>query len=275
MIIPLLSKFVNNLSIRKEIFIMKFWKSRRARIALIATVISLALIVGACAIYVGDYYHADMSAIFACAPEDVAGVSVAELEDGTLVFAPETAREGFIFYPGGKVDHRSYMPLMMELAEQGILCVLVKMPFHLAVLDVNAADGIPEQYPNIERWYIGGHSLGGSMAASYLSKHTDDFEGLILLASYSTADLSDTSLRVVSIYGSEDRVMNAEKYEKYKKNLPADLRELVIEGGCHAYFGMYGAQKGDGEPVLTNEEQIALTAQYIMGSIFEATLDGE
>ena len=69
--------------------------------------------------------------------------------------------------------------------------------------------------------------------------------------------------------------MNAEKYEKYKKNLPADLRELVIEGGCHAYFGMYGAQKGDGEPTLTNEEQIVLTAQYIMGNIFEATLDGE
>ena len=59
---------------------------------------------------------------------------------------------------------------MKACADKGVLCVLIEMPFNLAVLDMNAAEGIRVKYPEIENWYIGGHSLGGSMAASYLSK---------------------------------------------------------------------------------------------------------
>jgi len=152
---------------------------------------------------------------------------------------------------------------MKACADKGILCVLIEMPFNLAVLDMNAAEGIMSRYPEIENWYIGGHSLGGSMAASYLSKNVDEFEGLILLGSYSTADLSGTDLDVLSIYGSEDKVMNYEKYTNNKTNLPKDFTEVVIDGGCHAGFGMYGAQDGDGIPIISNEEQIRLTAEKI------------
>jgi hypothetical protein len=168
-----------------------------------------------------------------------------------------------VFYPGGKVEYTAYEPLMMNLASNGVLCILIEMPFNLAVLDVNAANGICELYPDIEKWYIGGHSLGGSMAASYISKHTEDFVGIVLLGSYSTADLSDGSVRALSIFGSEDNVMNREKYDKYKINLPPDLNEIEIDGGCHAYFGMYGKQDGDGVPTLRAEEQIEITAEYI------------
>ena len=147
---------------------------------------------------------------------------------------------------------------------EGVLCVLVEMPFNLAVFDINAADGIQEQYPGIEDWYIGGHSLGGSMAASYVADHVDEYEGLILLGSYSTADLSDTDLDVLSIYGSEDKVLNREKYDENKSNLPDDFCEVVIEGGCHAYFGMYGAQDGDGTPTVSNSEQIVITVENII-----------
>ena len=101
------------------------------------------------------------------------------------------------------------------------------------------------------------------MAASYLEKHTDEYEGLILLGSYSTADLSDDELEVLSIYGSEDQVLNREKYNDNISNLPKDFKEIVIEGGCHAYFGMYGAQDGDGAPSISNAEQILQTAEYI------------
>ena len=102
------------------------------------------------------------------------------------------------------------------------------------------------------------------MAASYLAEHIDDYEGLILLGSYSTADLSETDLDVLSVYGSEDQVMNREKYEQNKSNLPGDFTEVVIEGGCHAYFGMYGAQEGDGKPAISNAQQIFLTAEQIL-----------
>ena len=235
-------------------------RKRKTFIILVSTLLTLAIIIGACAIYLGDYYRADNDAIGAFLPQ---GTQWKEEPDGTIVFEPEGATKGLIFYPGGKVEYTAYVPLMAACAEEGILCVLVEMPFNLAVLDINAADGIQEQYPEVEEWYIGGHSLGGSMAASYLEKNAEDYEGLILLGSYSTADLSDTDLKVLSIYGSEDKVMNREKYDENKTNLPGSFTEIVIEGGCHAYFGMYGAQDGDGEPTIGNKEQIALTANAI------------
>ncbi len=240
-------------------------KRKRIMILIMIVVVLFAV----CAIYVSDYYRADMNAI-----EDMEFTSEfvveAEIwEDGTMVFAPEAAENGLIFYPGGKVEYLAYQSLMQACAAEGILCVLVEMPFNLAVLDVDAADGIQEEFPEIEEWYIGGHSLGGSMAASYVADHAEEYEGLVLLASYSTAELADSGLNVISIYGSEDKVLNSAKYEKNRANLPDDFIEYVIEGGCHAYFGVYGHQEGDGTPTITNKEQIEITAQQIADWIAE------
>ena len=131
------------------------------------------------------------------------------------------------------------------------------------LLDMNAADGIHQRYPHIENWYIGGHSLGGSMSGSYVEKNTDQYDGLVLLASYSTADLSQTDLKVISIYGSEDGVLNMEKYAANREKLPASLEEYTIEGGCHAGFGSYGPQYGDGTPSIATEEQIHETVRLL------------
>lgn len=242
---------------------MNFLSDKRRRRIFIITasvVTALAIIAITCAVYLGDYYRADNEAIGAFMPQ---GSNWKEEPDGTIVFEPEGAAKGFIFYPGGKVEYTAYVPLMQACAEKGILCVLIEMPFNLAVFDISAAEGIQKEYPEIEEWYIGGHSLGGSMAASYLANNADDYEGLILLGSYSTEDLSDTDLAVLSVFGSEDKVMNREKYEDCKKNLPSNFSEFIIDGGCHAYFGMYGAQDGDGTPKITNEEQISLTVENI------------
>ena len=242
---------------------MNFFADKRKRkifIIVTSIVFVIAVLVGACAIYLGDSYRADNEAIGAFLPQ---GSAWKEEPNGNIVFEPDGATTGLIFYPGGKVEHTAYIPLLQACAENGILCVIVEMPFNLAVFDINAADGIQKECPQIENWYIGGHSLGGSMAASYLEKHTDEYEGLILLGSYSTADLSDAELEVLSIYGSEDQVLNREKYNDNISNLPKDFKEIVIEGGCHAYFGMYGAQDGDGIPSISNSEQILQTAEYI------------
>ena len=240
---------------------------KRKRIIILIMVV--AVLFAACAIYLSDYYHADMSAIEDMEFASELSVESETWEDGTLVFTPEEAETGLIFYPGGKVEYLAYQPLMQAFAAEGILCVLVEMPFNLAVLDVDAADGIQEEFPEIEEWYIGGHSLGGSMAASYVADHTDEYEGLVLLASYSTAELADSRLNVISIYGSEDEVLNREKYEKNRSNLPADFTEYVIDGGCHAYFGVYGHQEGDGTPTISNQQQIELTAQQLADWITE------
>lgn len=222
----------------------------------------VAILFVACAIYLNDYYRATTKEINEYVNE--LDVDKNKLADGTIVYGKDDAKVGFIYYPGGKVEYNSYEPLMAKLASEGMLCVLVEMPFNLAVFDMNAADGIQEKYPKVEEWYIGGHSLGGSMAASYLSDNSKEFEGLILLGSYSIEDLSDKSLEVLSIYGSEDKVLNREKYDENKPNLPEDFEEFVIEGGCHAYFGMYGEQDGDGDATISVEKQIEITAEAIL-----------
>ena len=186
-----------------------------------------------------------------------------EQTDSAIAFIPDEPVSGFIFYPGGLVPARAYAPLMQALAEEGVLCVVPVMPFRLAVLDMNAADGIAAQYPDITRWAIGGHSLGGAMAASYAAGHGEDFSALVLLAAYSTAELPE-DLSVASIYGDADGVMNREKYAKYRPNLPENTVEVVIPGGNHAQFGDYGPQKGDGEAAVLPEEQLRQTVQSIL-----------
>jgi hypothetical protein len=234
-------------------------EKRTALIRTVSLAICFVFIFGACAIYVSDYYRAESDAISKFT--EIHSVKQEDVADGILVFKPDGANIGFIFYPGGKVEYTAYIPLMSSLAEEGVLCILVEMPFNLAVLNMNAAEGLTDDYPEIDEWYLGGHSLGGSMAASFLAENTDDFEGLILLGSYSTADIT---LPVLSIYGSKDNVLNREKYEKYKPNISESLTEFVIDGGCHAYFGMYGEQDGDGTPTISVEEQIEITVNEII-----------
>lgn len=236
-------------------------RKRKLYKTLIIIALCILAIVIAFIVYVCDYYKADEDAISAFLP---AGYTTKEDSDGNIVFEPKEAVKGFIFYPGGKVAHSSYVPLMNSLSDNGVLCVIVEMPFNLAVFDIDAADDIKKQYPQIKEWYIGGHSLGGSMAASYISEHADEFKGLVLLGSYSTANLKKSRLNVLSVYGSEDKVLDIDKYNDNKSNLPKDFTEVVIDGGCHAYFGMYGTQDGDGTPKISNAEQIRLTADAIV-----------
>ena len=236
--------------------------------------VTVIVLAAACGIYISDYYHAGEDAA-AVAAVSAADYSCQHGKD-TLVFTPAgKAEAGLIFYPGGKVEYTAYAPLMEKLAERGLLCVLVKMPANLAVLDMSAAEVHLDEFPDIERWYIGGHSLGGSMAASYAAEYAADFEGLLLLASYSTADLTESGLDVLSIYGSEDGVLNMSKYDEYRQNLPAGepgnadgtaggTAEIIIEGGNHAGFGDYGPQEGDGEASLSREEQQKMTVEAVM-----------
>ena len=228
----------------------------------ILLVLILAFGIG-CFLYINDYYHAneDAIAVLQQGASDTSEVIVSE-KDGLMVFLPRGGTDiGMIFYPGGKVEYSAYAPLLYQCARQGITCVLIEMPGNLAVLDMNAAEGIPERYTHVNRWYLAGHSLGGAMASSYLAKHTEDYEGAILLAAYATEALHGE--KVLSVYGSEDSVLNMEKYEENKANLPEDYTEVVIGGGCHAYFGAYGTQDGDGEPSISAEQQWEITAQAV------------
>ena len=179
-------------------------RKHRLLTALLILLGAVALCVGGVAVYAGDYYRADAAALAALASTE--NVRVQETAEG-FAFLPVKAEAGFVFYPGGKVEVAAYAPLMHALAEQGVLCVLVEMPLNLAVLDVNAAEGVAERYPQVSRWYIGGHSLGGAMAASYAADHAQELQGVALLAAYATRPLPE-SLEVVALCGTADQVLD-------------------------------------------------------------------
>lgn len=233
----------------------------RRRNMFICIFVAFALLFVGIVSYGNDYYRADSKAIESFMQD----INIIEetLDDGSIACIPEAPTAGIIFYPGAKVEHTAYLPLMRALADEGVLAVVVKMPFNLAVLKVSAADGIREQFPEVESWYMAGHSLGGSIAASYVEDHADSFEGLILIASYSTKDLSETDLKVATILGSLDEIMNRDAYDANEKNLPKDFEATVIKGGNHSGFGMYGLQDGDGAATISNTRQIKEAADII------------
>jgi dienelactone hydrolase len=189
-------------------------------------------------------------------------------EGAHIVFKPDWMHTtGFIFYPGGHVDAHSYAPLAHAIAEEGYLVVIAKMPFNLAVFNKNAALKIIEATPSIENWVIGGHSLGGAMAASLVYDEPELFKGLVLLASYppENNDLSTTDIQALTIYGSNDGLATAQEIQISLTLLPTDTVNVLIDGGNHAQFGDYGLQTGDGTATITHEEQREITVTAILG----------
>ena len=210
-------------------------------------------------VYTEKYYHADPSAHDALRSDDT--VKVMQTEYGWLFDGP-SEKDAIIFYPGGKVEETAYAPLLHCLAEQGMDACLVKMPFRLAVFGVNKADHVMKQY-DYEHWYIGGHSLGGVIAADYASKHSSELCGVYMLAAYPVKPL-DEKTAAITIYGSEDGVLNMEKMRNAKQYLPEGSKEHVIKGGNHAQFGNYGKQDGDGIADISPDEQQHKTVELIL-----------
>jgi dienelactone hydrolase len=181
-----------------------------------------------------------------------------------ITFSPagQATQAGLIVYPGGHVDPRAYAPLARQIAAQGYRVVIVPMPLALAVMAPNRALQVMAQDPSIEMWAVGGHSLGGAMAARFAFTHPDAVDGLVLWASYpaSTDDLSSFDIVVASIYGTLDGLSTGDKIDASRPLLPAGTRWVPIEGGNHAQFGNYGLQAGDGQATITAEEQQAQAA---------------
>ncbi len=221
-------------------------------------------------IYTSMFYRADAETISFIENKLDTQVNSYSDQNG-MVFIPENQdfKAVIVFYPGGKVEYSAYKGLLYEIASRGYICLLPKMPENLAFFRINAAEVITSNYKSETEtvkdleWYLAGHSLGGVAASLYIEDTTDDYAGLILCASYPNADLSDNDIRMLSILGSEDGVINSEGYESSKTSWPSDSEEHIIEGGIHSYFGSYGIQKGDGTPSITNEEQLKKTADII------------
>lgn len=187
--------------------------------------------------------------------------------DKFITFQPAKKKitTAFVFYPGARVDYRSYAVPLHKIAAEGYLVILLPVRLNLALLDVNAADRAIAAFPAIRHWAVGGHSLGGVAAATYASTH--DLDGLVLWASYPTNDsLKNSAIKVMSIYGSQD-ISGTEVFENSRDLLPADAKYVLIQGGNHAQFGNYGIQPGDKEATITRLDQqkqvVEATVQFL------------
>lgn len=232
---------------------MNLIKNKKIKIIAIVIASLLIILVGGFYIYTLDYYRADSTAIQTFAEN----TNSIQDSDEMTVFYPDKRQDsgmGFIFYPGGKVEASAYAPLLSKLSHEGITCVMLKMPFNLAVFDVDAADKVYDEFPEIKKWYLGGHSLGGAMASSYVGKNSDKLRGLILLGAY---PINDSEIPTLAIYGSEDEGLDKSKLEETEN-------KLEIVGGNHAYFGDYGEQEGDGTASITRREQQAMAIDAII-----------
>jgi hypothetical protein len=183
-----------------------------------------------------------------------------------ITFTPvgSSPTTGFVFYPGGRVDERSYSPAAREIAKAGFLVVVVPMPLNLAVFGIDKGREVVNAFPGIAKWAIGGHSLGGSMAAELVSKDPALFDGLVFWASYPSSNLAALGIAVLSISASNDGLSTPDKILASHANLPPGTTFHAIPGGNHAQFGWYGDQFGDNAATITRAaQQGQITSQTI------------
>ncbi|MDM8534166.1 alpha/beta hydrolase [Clostridiaceae bacterium HSG29] len=228
-------------------------KKRIKKLSIVLIVVIVLLYLGL-VIYSRDYYRASDYV------DEYITSSNLRIEinnDHTYIYPSVETSVGIIFYPGGKVEAKAYMPLLMKLAEQGYFVTLVEMPFNLAVLDINVARDVIEEKTDISDWYLAGHSLGGAMASSFLEKNYELIEGLILMGAY---PINDAPVEDIVIYGTNDIMLNMEKVKD------SDQIFEIVDGN-HAWFGDYGEQNGDGQSLISHDEQQRQTVEKIVDFI--------
>jgi hypothetical protein len=223
----------------------------------------LALAIAVFIVWALTPYRADETALEAM--RSGGGVMVTEAREG-IVFMPDTnPTTALVLYPGGRVEAEAYAPLARLIAEEGYLVVIEPMPLYLAVFGIGRAQRALDAFPEIDSWAVGGHSLGGTMAAEFAAREPDSISGLVFLASYpaSSTDLSDAALSVLSLRGTNDGLVTEQDVEDAQLLLPPRSELITIDGGNHAGFGSYGKQAGDGGSTLPEGAQASITADAV------------
>ncbi len=178
----------------------------------------------------------------------------------------QSSSTSVFFQPGALVEARAYAAVLRPIAEAGYRVVVVKQPLGIAFLSLGAFDSVRDGYPQADRWVLGGHSLGGTVAAIQAEDNDQDPDaparGLLFYASYPAGDLSDSlSASVLSISGTQDGLATPADIEDSRADLPVDARFEAIDGAVHAFFGDYGPQPGDGQPTISHDEARSLISR--------------
>ncbi|WOO87294.1 alpha/beta hydrolase [Mollicutes bacterium LVI A0039] len=180
-------------------------------------------------------------------------------EQSDYITYDNNSQTGFIFYPGAKVDSKAYG----YLSELDANVYVAKFPFEMAMMDSDIAETIMSDNPEVENWYIGGHSLGGVFANRYAIENMDKIDGVVFLGSYPVSS-AESILPSIALFGDQDLIVGdyTEKLGQF-----TDVAEIIVlDNANHSGFGDYGQQQGDAE--LT-DEQLDQQRETILSEINE------
>ena len=173
--------------------------------------------------------------------------------------------------PGGLVEPTAYAPILRKISEEGVLVVITPMPLNLAILNTGAANAVIDEYPHISTWILAGHSLGGASAAIFAENNPTRIDAIAFWDSYppDSADLSDSTLSALSLFGTTDNVPNTDNFDDKRYLVPASTEFVGIEGASHAQFGDHGPQKGDTVASMSLAEQHEKVAEFMLDFIMQ------
>lgn len=230
--------------------------------SLIKTIlITSTLLIGLCSVFAYRTYQADKVALELIYSNQ--SISIQETLDYYLItpIVNNTDNPTIIFYSGGLVTTSSYLYNMGIIAAKlSTRVVLIKPPLNLAIVPSISLETIKSRL-NLQSLILTGHSLGG-VKACLDYKPNIGIKKLVLMGSYCTNDLSKEGFELVSLYGSNDKVLQLKNLEDAKKNTPSKSIFKVIEGANHSIFGSYGKQAGDGKADISKTEFLDLVSKY-------------
>lgn len=193
-------------------------------------------------------------------------------DDESLRLIPRESETGLIFICGSGVAAPAYAPLLRPVAEQGHAVFIVRLPYRFAPLESHRGEAVERARriiagrPEIARWTVSGHSLGGALACRLARDSPELISGLVLVGTTHPKedDLSSLQFPVAKVYASNDGVAPAAKVESKRGLLPADARFVKIEGGNHHQFGNYAWQFLDGSATISRVEQQNATRSVLL-----------
>lgn len=237
----------------------KISKKKIALIVLLAIVVLLGIVI----VRYFTTVHAAEEIVYSYFDKSEDEISVSYIDEGVFVDCPSQDKV-VIYYPGCKVEYTSYIPFCYELAKEGYDVYILKVKLNFALFDKEAGQKILDKidYDDI---ILMGHSMGGIAISAYADEVGDKVEGLVLLGAHGTSDLTDTDIKTLVMYGSEDGVVQRKKVEAGRSTLAKadNYYELEIDGANHANWAYYGTQAMDGEASIPREEQIKIGIEEI------------
>jgi len=208
------------------------------------------------------------------------GVDVSRRE-GWLVFTPPGGppATGLILYPGANCDIRGYAPLLRALAEAGYLAVGIQMPLRLSILDPEAAAEVPPAFPEVARWILAGHSMGGAVGGGYAHDHPERLAGAILLDAYplESDTLADSPIPVWHIHRARADGSPPAKFAAMRHVFPDEGPWVPIRGGNHMQFGSFvgGTYDEEWDAQITEAEQLRRVKAAVLRAALAIAPPGE